>query len=78
MIPKSNVQEVLKKHLEIKPKLTAIFSILENGSITFDFSAPGTLGELLLIERIFKLELDKFVGQLRATSDLNPPNDRAH
>lgn len=73
MIPKSNVQEVLKKHVDLAPKLTVVFSILANGSVTYDFSVPGSVGELLLIERLFNLEIDKFISGLHKGSPNGNP-----
>ena len=55
-------QQVLRKHLEAQPELAVCLSI-KQGMCSVDFSAPFTLGDLLLLHRLMGAEIDRVIFQ---------------
>ena len=61
---------ILKKHEQMNPTLTLIVSAVK-GEILVDISAPGTIGELLLMIKVLQHQVDKMIFKAEVPTSAN-------
>jgi hypothetical protein len=66
-LPDNNDKQILDKHIQYDPDISFVVSS-KDGVIHYDISAPGTISQLLLMQKILAIEIDRLImGHLAKT-----------
>lgn len=56
--------QILKKHIQSNPKISIAISITERGELSGDISAPGTIGDVLLMQKCLERQVNIMMDQM--------------
>jgi hypothetical protein len=68
-------QQVLKKHIDLSPKLTIAMSISYTGQSVIDISSPGNIAELLFLREMLNTEIARMFQSMRDPDSKGPGPD---
>lgn len=54
-------EEILQRHIDLKPKVTLVCSLDEKGKITLDYSHPIGPGDMAIISRFVERHTDRSI-----------------